>query len=129
MAVRTDDLSAEITARLKTYSSAVMNGIRSAARRASAEMTENIIHDSPVRTGKYQKGWKVKEKTDRSGSGFTLTTYNKAKPGLTHILEKGRYIPATGTRVNPVEHIAVNEKAAVRKYLREVDRIIQNGGE
>jgi hypothetical protein len=119
------ELEASISEELKAYTSAVMQGIRAAADRASKEMTAAIVADSPVRTGKYKKSWRVKnELTD---SHFKLTTYNTRTPNLTAVLETGRRTKS-GKRIEPRPHIKRNEKTAVKKYLEEVDRIIKNGG-
>ena len=43
---------------------------------------------SPSDTGEYRKGWAVKKTEEKSGK-LVLTVYNKNKPSLTHLLEKG----------------------------------------
>ncbi len=49
-----------------------------------------VIARSPVLEGEYKKGWAVR--TKRLKYGFEGVIYNKAKPGLTHLLNNGHDI-------------------------------------
>ena len=60
--------------------------------------------NSPKRTGDYAKGWSYEVDEDVPGS-YTGHVYNKRKPGLTHLLEKG-HAKRSGGRVAGIPHIA-----------------------
>lgn len=65
--------------------------------------------ESPKRYGAYRAGWRVRTERQADG-GVTVTVYQAAKPGLTHLLEMGHakwlFGVPTGERVAGIEHIA-----------------------
>ena len=75
---------------------------------------------SPVRSGEYRKSWAAKKTLDRSGK-LTVTVYNRKKPGLTHLLEKG-HAKRGGGRVEGTPHIAPAEEYAVDELEKRIRR-------
>lgn len=71
---------------------------RKAAKMAEATLKET----SPKRTGKYAKGWTTEEHD--TSRGFSVVVRNKAKPGITHLLEKG-HMTRKGGRTKAFPHI------------------------
>lgn len=68
-------------------------------------------------TGRYSKGWSIKKETHAGGVFKTQTIYNKALPGLPHLLEFSHPIKNqagdTGKTSTPNPHIAaVNDWVA-----------------
>lgn len=84
-----------------------------------------------VRTGKYNKGWRV---ATTKGRGFVdCVIHNSTNYQLTHLLEKGHdWVGRDGTRkknaAKPYVHIAPVEEKCVKEYQQGVETIIKNGG-
>lgn len=114
---------------LDTYSNDIEEGIELVTKDISKEaMTDlqNTKSTYQVRTGKYNKGWKVNTK---KGRGYiNCTVYNATDWQLTHLLEKGHITRNGTTRTRAFTHIAPVEEKYVDKYVQEVERVIQNGG-
>lgn len=74
------------------------------------------------KTGTYSKGWAVKKKGGRGKiSGFVV--YNRSKPGLTMLLEKGHVIRnqyGSYGRTLGIPHIAPAEKWAQGEIMRRL---------
>ena len=75
---------------------------------------------SPVRYGGYQKGWATKKTSEKSGQ-VSITVYNRKKPGLTHLLEKG-HAKRGGGRVSGKPHIAPAEEYAASELEASIKR-------
>lgn len=81
------DLTAEITAVLKEYTDAVMDGIDKAVETCGKGMRKEIEDTSPERTGAYKKGWRCEISDNGRGSKIALVK-NAKKYQLTHLLER-----------------------------------------
>lgn len=81
------DLTAEITAVLKEYTDAVMNGIDRAVETCGKGMRKEIEDTSPKRDGDYKKGWRCKISANGRGNK-AARVYNKTDYQLTHLLER-----------------------------------------
>lgn len=78
---------------------ALKERVTEACKVAKSDLREN----SPKKTGEYAKGWTYTVKETAPGS-FTGVVYQKNKPGLTHLLEKG-HAKRNGGRVAGIPHI------------------------
>ena len=88
-----------------------------ARARKAAKMAEATLKEtSPKRTGKYAKGWTTEEHD--TSRGFSVVVRNKAKPGITHLLEKG-HMTRKGGRTKAIPHILPAYQKA--KRLMEED--------
>lgn len=77
--------------------------------RAAARATRQAARDgSPTLTGEYAAGWATSVRVD-SDDHVRVVVHNRAKPGLTHLLEKGheKFVHGhdTGERVPAYPHI------------------------
>ena len=95
-----------------------------------AEETENIAkeglerlkNNSPKRTGKYAKGWKIDKK---KGYGYVnCIIHNKTNYQLTHLLEKP-HASRNGGIVSPKVHIKPVEEYVNKEYQRRVEEGIK----
>ncbi len=79
-----------------------------------------------VRTGKYNRGWRVK--TDKMKNGGTSIIYNATDYQLTHLLEHGHDIVGRdGTkkgRARAFVHIKPVEEKCIEEYERLIEKDI-----
>ena len=113
---------------LNEYTEDVQNGISNAAISLANQAADELKATSgtyKIRTGKYNKGWRVNEK---KGRGFiNCTVHNATNWQLTHLLENG-HITRNGGRTKAFVHIKPVEEKYVNKYTQNVEKIIKNGG-
>ena len=86
--ISVDQLSSEIMSALDEYKKVTDEVVKTAVNSVSKETKAMAQADSPVKSGGYQKGWAVKKTSEKTGQ-VSITVYNRTKPGLTHLLEKG----------------------------------------
>ena len=94
---------------------------RSAERniqRVAKEAVQKLRNTSPVKTGKYAKGWGTK----RDGK-MTVIVHNRTAYQLTHLLENGHVVrnkKGTYGRTHGIKHIAPVEQWAVEELPRRI---------
>lgn len=119
-----NDLTA-ISNILEEYSLEVQEGITKAAEDISKQGAKELKANSPKRTGKYSRGWKVEVK---KGFGYVNTTiYNSTDWQLTHLLEKPHLL-RNGKKSKPIVHIQPVEEKCIKNFEKKVEQIIKNGG-
>lgn len=78
-------------------------------QKAGRTSRDYLKDNSPKKTGGYRRGWAMRSKDVRPGLTQAVV-YNRSKPGLTHLLEKGHMIwlfgVPTGRRSRAIPHIA-----------------------
>lgn len=112
---------------LNDYSLDIQEGIDSAATKIAREGSDELkatTNTYKVRSGKYNKGWKVQ--TKKSRGNVSCTIHNKVYQ-LTHLLEKG-HVTRNGSRTRAFVHIAPVEQKCIKNYEKEVEKVIKNGG-
>lgn len=113
---------------LNEYSYEIQEGLeneaQSIAKQAVADLkaTKNTYK---IRTGKYNKGWRVN--TQKGRGIISCTVWNATDWQLTHLLENG-HITRNGGRTRAFVHIKPVEDKYVNKYTKEAENIIKNGG-
>lgn len=122
--VQIGELSEAIQRELNLFQDDVVNRANAAAKRAAQDCAKDLRRTSPKKTGKYAKGWTSKL-TSKSVLGTEIyTVHNRAKPGLTHLLEHGHlkvlFGNRTTERVAGIPHIAPAEQRAIEQFEREV---------
>ena len=118
MSYRVDDLSREVKAQLQAYCDEVTEAVKAEVDTVAEESLQEIKANSPVRTGRYRKGWR-KEVAYESRDDIRITVRNKPYPGLTHLLENG-HAKAGGGRVEGIPHIKPAEQHAAEKLADKV---------
>lgn len=113
-----------IISALKEYSKISEEEMTKIAREVTKEGNKKLKLTSPTGHSKdsYAKGWRVKY--IRTGSNkFVFTIYNKTKPGLTHLLEKGHIIvQGKGGRAKAYPHIAKVEQWCNSEFEKRIKR-------
>lgn len=83
---------------------------RAVAKQARADLKRT----SPRKSGEYAAGWAYKVGTKNMGMTVEARVYQKASPGLTHLLERGHEVVAWGERAGRAEAIEHIEPAYER---------------
>jgi hypothetical protein len=120
-----DGLAAEITGFLKEYTDDVTAAIEDTLDTTSAAVEVDTRDNSPVKTGRYRKGWR---RTKESSGGRTrYTIHNKTQPGLVHLLEKG-HAKRGGGRVAARPHLTPAYDKHVPPMEERIKKILRDGG-
>lgn len=113
---------------LNEYSLDVQEGIDKEAQeiaKQAANELKNHRGTYKIRTGKYNKGWKVNTKKGRGT--INCTVHNSTDWQLTHLLENG-HTTRNGGRTKAFVHIRPVEEKYVNQYQQDVEKLIKNGG-
>lgn len=76
-----------------------------------------LKQNSPVRTGKYKKGWKKTVVKENATS--LIVSIHDEKYSLVHLLEKGHQ-KRGGGRVAAIKHVEPAEQAAIEELEKEI---------
>ena len=119
------DLSKQMNEILEKYADQITGEIKPIVEKVCKDSVRTLKETSPRRKkGRkhYANGWTYKQ-TDSWLKGYSAVIYNKSKPKLTHLLEKG-HAKVNGGRVPAKEHIAPVEKKAIREFEESLKQII-----
>lgn len=119
------DITSLITQALREYTTDVTDEIERQEIKIAKDSVKELKRTSPRRyhAGRhYADGWSY-TKVD----GKTVI-YNRLKPGLTHLLEKGHAL-RKGGRTRAFPHIEPAEQTAIKAYEKAVEQAIESGGE
>lgn len=116
--IKIDALSAEIAKMMEEYAAEVASDVKAEAKVVAKEAVKELKSKSPEdRNSKkmhYKDGWASKVESENAVS-IGIRVYNRKKPGLTHLLEKG-HAKRGGGRVEGKPHISEAEKNAIEAY-------------
>lgn len=110
---------------LNDYSSDIQEAIIDEAQKVAKEGVAELKNTSPKKTGAYRKGWRVK--TEKGRNYISCTIHNSTNYQLTHLLEKP-HLTRNGGRTTPKVHIKPVEEKCIKKYEKDIEKIIKNGG-
>lgn len=114
------DLTAQITAALKEYSSTSEDKIQEVLQDVAKEAKKQLSSASPKRTGKYKRGWKV---TMTRRSGYCKVDIHNSRYQMTHLLEHGHRV---GSGRSPaIVHIAPVEQWAIQEAERRIKEVLK----
>lgn len=126
--IRVDELDQRIADVLDKYRGLVREGVENEMEGAAAIAMRIVRDKSPVRSGKYKKGWKLyRDKAKFKSQLQTLTVYNKTQYRLIHLLEFGHQT-AKGTRTKAYPHVQPAEDAAEKALIVGTRRVIEEVG-
>ena len=118
--ISVSDLARAVNEAMSEYRDLTEQTLKSAVTEVAKETKDIAKENSPSLSGRYKKGWATKKTTDTSGQ-ISVTVYNRARPGLTHLLEKG-HAKRGGGRVSGIPHIAPAEEHAVSELEARIRR-------
>lgn len=120
--IKIDALGTEIAKLMEEYASEVAADTKAEAKEVAKEAVKELKQTSPEgpgsRKGHYKDGWASKVESENAVS-IGIRIYNKKKPGLTHLLEKG-HAKRGGGRVEGIPHIGPAEQNAVENYEKRL---------
>ena len=117
--IKIDALGSELAKLMVEYASDVTEEMKAEAKEVAKEAARELKTSSPEGTGKgrkghYKDGWASKTEAENATS-IGIRVYNRKKPGLTHLLEKG-HAKRGGGRVEGIPHISTAEEHAIKSY-------------
>ena len=126
--VRPDELKAVLYEMLKEFDSNVAQAAGEAAAEVAKDAKQQLKSSSPKRSGKYASGWAIH--TEKSeGIVREVSVHNKAKPGLTHLLEFGHVTKKGTTTVFDEPYLLcdfrVKRKTSKKKFAKKCKEIHQ----
>ena len=120
--IKIDALGSEIAKLMEEYESDVAADMKAEARETAKDAVKELKQTSPngagSKKGHYADGWASKVENENAVS-IGIRIYNRKKPGLTHLLEKG-HAKRGGGRVEGIPHIAPAEQRAVESYEKRL---------
>lgn len=120
MTIDASGLSGAVREALNEYGQEVREITRDTVRSVARTCRKEIQADSPRKSKKYAKGWRIEETVGRLGD-VTETVYNAEKPGLIHLLEHG-HAKVDGGRVEGKPHVGPAEERARESLVRGLER-------
>lgn len=120
--IKIDGLGAEIAEIMAAYAANTAEDVKEAARAVAKEAAKELKQTSPEghgsKKGHYKDGWTSKVEAEKADA-IEIAVYNRKKPGLTHLLEKG-HAKRGGGRVSGIPHIAPVEQWAIKEYEKRL---------
>lgn len=127
--IKSIDLTQTVSELLDDYSEDVKERLVQAVEAAGKLTLKAVKGRSPVKTGAYKKGWRMKKEKAGVGKDKTsVTIYNATQGSLTHLLENGHQ-KAGGGRVEGTPHIRPAYEWAQGELERMVREAIEEAGE
>lgn len=116
--INIDSLASEISLLMEEYAADVNSDMKEEAKKIAKETVNELKQTSPEgegsKKGHYKDGWASKVAGETTNA-LDIIVYNKKKPGLTHLLEKG-HAKRGGGRVEGKLHIGPAEEKAIKDY-------------
>ena len=116
-------MAAAINEGLEEYANLSSQGVKSAVRKTSKAVKDQINGSAPVMTGRYAKSWKVKT-TAESSQSLEQTVYSPNRYMLSHLLEKG-HAKRGGGRVRAIPHIAPAEEMGIEMLEGLIEKALK----
>jgi len=125
--VSIDELVGEIVLAVERYTEAVSEAVEREVHETAQAVLQEVATSSAWvdKSGKYRKGWTPKK--ERGEGWIRITIYNRLKPGLVHLLEKG-HAKRSGGRVAARPHLVPAYDAHVPAMEARIKEIVRKGG-
>lgn len=120
--IKIDALAGEVMKLMEEYAADVSGEMKTEAKAVAKEAVKELKQTSPEgagsKKGHYEDGWTSKVESERA-ENIGIRIYNRKKPGLTHLLEKG-HAKRGGGRVEGIPHISTAEENAAVNYEKRL---------
>lgn len=120
--IKMSGLADEIESLMKEYAGNVAEDVKTEAKKAAKKAVKKLKETSPEgpgsKKGHYRDGW-VSKVLSENANAVEIVVYNKNKPGLTHLLEKG-HTKRGGGRVEGIPHIEPVEQQTIADFEKRV---------
>lgn len=100
--VDVDDFAIALTSILQDVGTRIDSNLDGMITKTCEHTKDVVKKNSPIKTGKYKRGWTYN--TKKQESGVVGEVGNKLKPGLVHLLELG-HARTGGGRVKAYPHV------------------------
>lgn len=117
MSIKINELSRDLTKALREYTTDVVEEIDMSAAEVAKDTVDLLKTTSPLRTGDYAKGWRVKK-----GKG-SVVVHNATNYQLTHLIENG-HATRNGGRVSGRVHIKPAEELAIKEFTKRAEKAV-----
>lgn len=122
----TIDLTAILFDILSEYGADITRDAYAVMKDDAPKVVDRLRDTSPKRYGEYAGGWTAETVENMKGES-RLTIYNKSKPTLTFLLEKGHrgFVKKDGTRTRDVKgkkHIAPAQQYAEEIIMTDLEK-------
>ena len=126
--VKADKLADAINEILDAYGEHVTEGTKEAVQKVAEQAKKDTRAKAPQRTGKYRRGWAVKDTSTRLSAEAIV--HNRTRYQLTHLLEKGHALKRGGRTIGKGEtrafpHIGPAEENAIKNFEKVVKRLAE----
>lgn len=121
--VPVEQMADEIAQQLAAWADDVTANTKDAVREVAKQCLDEVRENSPVRTGRYKKGW-TNVVSYEGQTDLRVTVHNKTDYQLTHLLEFG-HAKRGGGRVEPKPHIKQAEQHATEALGRKVEAAVK----
>lgn len=125
--VKIENLANEIMKAMSEYTEEVSKAIETEKEDTAKAIVKELKQSTSWadRTGKYRKGFTVKKVGSKGNQAYYV--YNKNKPQVTHLLEKGHLL-RNGTRTKARAHFRPVADKHIAQLERRIEQIVKNGG-
>lgn len=127
MSIKVGELDEAIMRELQAYSNGIAVEVDNAAKRNAKKLMKKIMAGSPKKTGKYSKGWRVKEISSKLGAS-KYVVHNKTDYQLTHLLENGHALHGGTQRVEAQPHIGPARDEIEKVFIEDIEEAVKKVG-
>ena len=122
MNVTPDKLAGAIDDVLDVYATELREAINEETEAAAQKLKKDISADSPKRTGKQKRSWKVT--TTKIGGIDVRAVVHSTDYRKVHLLEHG-HLTRSGTRTKAFRYVSSNEEKIIGEYQNNIVKIIK----
>lgn len=115
------NLQAQVEELLDQYGKQCSEVVNEAVHEVSKEALKKLKKESPKRTGRYKKGWKVKKNDDKFSANDILYGKEASTYAIAHLLEHG-HATRNGGRTAPIPHVKNVEEWAQKALVDTVEK-------
>lgn len=117
--INADELATALSAELQYYDTSLQEQIQKAVDDEAKVLKKEIAATSPVRIGKYKKGWTLSRKYVNAFK-YMVVVHNKPRYSIVHLIEHGRGPNGVGAK----PHLLKAQERSIKNLEQRIDDII-----